>query len=183
MSITTRTDRWLIGEEIPANNNVLPPTFTQAPPAPLHHLKIPSSPPVTKAPGEPCCGGFGLQDTLHTSPVSWIVDTAVLVPRSHTLIALSAPLDEYALARVLQVIRVISFTYPERSNRPSGDTSVLKTQDECPDRVATAPDPGLPVVALYRTSWIVNRLSSEADTSNYSLKWRMCEERLREVEL
>ncbi len=26
----------------------------QAPPAPLHHLKIPSSPPVTNAPGEPC---------------------------------------------------------------------------------------------------------------------------------
>jgi len=62
-------------------------------PAPLHHFMTPSSPPVKKAPVELFANGFGRHDTLQTSPVSWIVETAARAARSHTLIVLSADLQ------------------------------------------------------------------------------------------
>jgi hypothetical protein len=60
-------------------------------PAPRHHLTIPSSAPLTNAPG-PDALGFGLQETAQTSVGSWIVETALRAERSHTLIVLSADL-------------------------------------------------------------------------------------------
>jgi hypothetical protein len=69
------------------------PNHAAALPAPLHHLTTPSSPPETNAPADPPAGGLGRHDTLHTSPVSRTVDTAARVPRSHTLIVLSADLS------------------------------------------------------------------------------------------
>lgn len=41
--------------------------------------------------------------------------------------------------------------YPDSANRPSADISVLSTHELCPDRVATAPEPGFPD-GEYRTS-------------------------------
>jgi len=66
----------------------------------------------------------------------------VRADKSHTFIVLSAD--------------------PEIASRPSGDISVLRTQEECPDREATAPEPGFPEVEV-RTSSRIRRLSSEAD--------------------
>lgn len=63
------------------------------PPAPLHHLSMPSSPPLIKFPTVPTAGGLGRHETDHTSPVSWIVDTAARAAISHTLIVLSADLE------------------------------------------------------------------------------------------
>lgn len=65
-------------------------------PAPLHHFTIPSSPPLTKAPELPAAGGLGLQETAHTSPVSWIVETAARAPISQILMLLSADLIFHA---------------------------------------------------------------------------------------
>lgn len=56
-----------------------------------------------------------------------------------------------------------ALAYPESASLPSGATSVLRTHDECPANVATAPEPGFPE-GVYRTSWSVRRLSSDADT-------------------
>ena len=53
-------------------------------------------------------------------------------------------------------------TYPDRASRPSGDISALRTQEECPDREATAPEPGLPEAEV-RTSCRIRRLSSDAE--------------------
>jgi len=61
-------------------------------------------------------------------------------------------------------------TYPDTANLPSGDMSVLRTQDECPESVATAPDPGFPEDEV-RTSWRIRRLSSDAERRSWiSLK-------------
>ena len=45
-----------------------------------------------KFPIPPTGGGLGRQETDHTSPVTWIVDTAVRAAMSQTLIVLSADL-------------------------------------------------------------------------------------------
>jgi len=45
------------------------------------------------APAEPGAGGFGDHETLHTSPLSWSVETAARADKSHTLIVLSAELE------------------------------------------------------------------------------------------
>ena len=71
------------------------PTADQAAPAALHHRKWPSSPPVTNALEAFVPEGCGRQDTLQTSPVSWIVETAVRADKSQTLIVLSADLWVY----------------------------------------------------------------------------------------
>ena len=120
-------------------------------PALLHHLTAPSSPPVTYAPAVPCVGGFGLHETDHTSPCSCTVETAALAAISQTLVVLSAD--------------------PETASLPSGEMSVLRTQEECPLRVATAPEPGLPEDDT-RTSCKIRRLSSDADRSSYSKERR-----------
>jgi len=114
----------------------------QLPPAPLHHRTHPSSPPLTNAPAEPLDDTCGRHDTLHTSPVSWIVETAARAAKSHTFIVLSAD--------------------PDKASRPSGDMSVLRTQEECPEKDATAPEPGLPEAEV-RTSCRIRRLSSDAE--------------------
>jgi len=116
--------------------------WDQPPPAPLHHLTHPSSPPLTNAPADPLGDTCGRHDTLHTSPVSWIVETAARADRSHTFIVLSAD--------------------PDKASRPSGDISVLRTQEECPEKDATAPEPGLPEAEV-RTSCRIRRLSSDAE--------------------
>ena len=56
-------------------------------------------------------------------------------------------------------------THPETARRPSGEMSALKTQDEWPVSVATAPEPGFPDV-VERTSCKMSRLSSDAVRSN-----------------
>lgn len=61
-------------------------------PADLHHRTCPSCPPVMNAPAVPGAGGFGDQATLHTSPLSWSVETAARADKSQTLIVLSADL-------------------------------------------------------------------------------------------
>lgn len=116
-------------------------------PALRHHLTAPSSPPVTYAPAVPCAGGFGLHETDHTSPCSCTVETAARAAISQTLVVLSAD--------------------PETASLLSGEISVLRTQEECPLRVATAPEPGLPEEDT-RTSCRIRRLSSDADSSSYS---------------
>jgi hypothetical protein len=50
--------------------------------------------------------------------------------------------------------------YPESPRRPSGEMSALRTQEECPEKEATA----LP--GAERTSWSTRRLSSEALNNN-----------------
>lgn len=54
-------------------------------------------------------------------------------------------------------------TYPDRASLESGEMSVLRTQLECPEKEATAPEPGLPDAEEVRTSCRMSRLSSEAD--------------------
>ncbi len=120
--------------------------YRQPAPALLHQLTRPSSPPVTYAPAVPCAGGFGLQETDQTSPWSCTVDTAARAPISHTFVVLSAE--------------------PDTARRPSGEMSVLRTQDECPVNVATAPEPAFPEGEV-RTSCRISRLSSEADSSSW----------------
>lgn len=140
--------------------------YIQPAPAPLHQRTTPSSPPLTNSPGEPCCGGRGRHETPHTSPVSCIVETAARAPTSHTLIVLSAELDNEVSAMLIHdKTETAAATYPESARRPSGEISVLSTQEECPDNVATAPEPGFPE-GEYRTSCSVRRLSSDAETSS-----------------
>jgi hypothetical protein len=69
------------------------------------------------------------------------------------------------------------FCYPERASRPSGDISVVSTQDECPENEATAP-PG-----AVRTSCNTRRLSSEALNSNWNqvLEYFQCAEQVKEI--
>lgn len=75
-------------------NDVLSYPYYAPVPADLHHRTCPSCPPVTNAPAVPGAGGFGDQATLHTSPLSWIVETAARADKSHTLIVLSADLAD-----------------------------------------------------------------------------------------
>lgn len=56
-------------------------------------------------------------------------------------------------------------THPDTASLPSGEKSVLNTHDECPVRVATAPEPGFPDGET-RTSCRISRLSSDADKSS-----------------
>lgn len=119
-------------------------SLNHAAPAPLHHLSTPSSAPVTNEPFEPAVT-CGLHETAHTSLGCEIVDTAARAARSHTFTVLSAD--------------------PESASLPSGDMEVLSTQDECPTREATAPDPGLPDGDT-RTSCNIRRLSSEPDSNS-----------------
>jgi hypothetical protein len=62
-------------------------------PADLHHRTCPSWPPLMNAPAEPGAAGFGDHETLHTSTLSWSVETAARADKSHTLIVLSADLE------------------------------------------------------------------------------------------
>ena len=64
----------------------------QPAPAHRHHFTHPSTPPVTNAPADPVGDTRGRHDTLHTSPVSWIVETAARADKSHTFMVLSADL-------------------------------------------------------------------------------------------
>ena len=57
-------------------------------------------------------------------------------------------------------------THPDKTNRPSGDTSALSTHEVCPLRVATAPEPGLPE-GEDLTSCMIRRLSSDAEINSY----------------
>ena len=134
-------------------------------PAPLHHRTTPSSPPLINAPGEPKAAGLGRQDTDQTSPESWMVETAARAPMSHTLMLLSADLlkGHQSQARQQEKTRwYMGDFYPESPRRPSGEMSALRTQEECPEKEATA----LP--GAERTSCSTRRLSSEA--LNNSLK-------------
>ena len=75
---------------------------------------------------------------------------------------LSADLEAIRMSARLRFRERQAITYPERASRPSGDISVLRTQEEWPDREATAPEPGLPEAEV-RTSCRISRLSSDAD--------------------
>lgn len=55
--------------------------------------------------------------------------------------------------------------YPDSAKRPSGEKDVLSTQDECPTKLATAPEPGFPLGDT-RTSCRTNRLSSDAESKS-----------------
>ena len=66
--------------------------MNQPVPAALHHLTRPSSPPLMKPLADLFADGLGRHETLHTSPVSWMVDTAARAAKSHTLMVLSAEL-------------------------------------------------------------------------------------------
>lgn len=118
---------------------------------------------------------LGRQPTLHTSlPVSVIVETAVRADRSQTLIVLSADLQKYQIDNLGSGMPQ---THPERANLPSGEICVLRTQDECPVREATAPEPGLPDGDT-RTSCRIRRLSSDPDNRSWiecgqrGVRWR-----------
>ena len=58
--------------------------------------------------------------------------------------------------------RRVKITHPESASLPSGDIEVLSTQEECPMRDATAPEPGFPEGEAL-TSKSVRRLSSEPE--------------------
>lgn len=93
-----------------------------------------------------------------------MVETAARAAKSQTLTVLSAEL--------LQIINEnVSFghlyAYPDRASRPSGDISELRTHEECPDNVATAPELGRPD-DVTRTSCRIRRLSSEAERRSLS---------------
>lgn len=103
----------------------------QVPPA-FHHRTYPSSPPVRNALGIPNAEGLGLHDTDQTSPVSWIVDTALLAPISHTLTVLSAELSDISESHTKDTEQ----TYPESARVPSGAMSTLKAQAVCPVKEA-----------------------------------------------
>lgn len=131
-------------------------------PAERHHLTRPSCPPLTNAPAVPVGAGLGRHATAHTSPDSWVVDTDARAARSHTLMLLSAELWGHVRDTI---ISQEGGTHPETARRPSGEISALRTQDEWPVSVATAPEPGLPE-AVERTSCKTRRLSSDAVRSN-----------------
>ena len=71
---------------------------------------------------------------------------------------------------------VVLSAEPDNASLLSGEMSVLRTHEECPLRVATAPDPGLPDGDT-RTSCRMRRLSSDAESSSCSRKFminQMC---------
>ena len=93
-----------------------------------------------------------------------MVETAARAAISQTLTVLSAEL----LQIVNKDVRFGHlYAYPDRASCPSGDISELRTHEECPDSVATAPELGRPD-GVTRTSCRIRRLSSEAERSSLS---------------